>query len=376
MSEMRLSLILWGAVLAIPLACTRQPPPGIENGPRITDPADSVLALEIERFTRMRIAADSFSGVVVLERRGTPLYRVATGLADRSSGAPNSFDTKFNLASVDKYFTRIAIRQLQQAGKLALTDSVGKHLPDYPNDRVRREVRLNHLMGMTSGMGDFGSDAEFSARRLSLKTLDDYVQLFARDTLLFAPGTKQSYSNAGYIVLGKIVERLSGQSYYEYVQRNIFDPAGMRNTGYFTLDDDTRGRAIGYTADPTAAIAPAAHPRVPHTSFLPFRGSSAGGGYSTAEDLLALSRALLSYKLLDRKHTDLMLDFGTPKPGEFGWSGWTGGAEGANTVFYMHTTGHTLVVLSNYDPPTATVYRRKLWSEWLPAWLAHRATPP
>jgi D-alanyl-D-alanine carboxypeptidase len=372
-------------VVAFLVACAgpaRAPAPQpAPAGPRATiSPnlarADSVLVARLDSFTRARTAVDSLSGVVLLAKGGTPIYRFTVGLADRNAGTRNSLETKFNLASVDKYFTRIAIRQLQQAGRLSTADTVGKHLPDYPNAQVRSRVTIEQLLDMRSGMGDFDSNngKTYRAALPRLRTIDDYLTLFAHDSLLFPPGTKQEYSNASYIVLGKIIERASGETYYDYVQKHIFGPAGMSNTGYFTRDATVPNLAVGYTSDPivageTTPNAPPLKERRPNTALLAYRGSSAGGGYSTAEDLLGLSRALFAHRLLDAAFTDSLMKFRKTGPGEFDWTGWLGGSEGINTLFYMHSTGHTLIVLSNYDPPSANEYRRRLWTEWLPEWL-------
>jgi CubicO group peptidase (beta-lactamase class C family) len=345
-------------------------------------PEDSALVAVVDSFTRARVAIDSFSGVVVLARADETLYSFSTGFADRVAGTRNGPSTKFNLASNDKYFTRIAIRQLQQAGRLTMSDLVGKHLPDYPNARVRNEVTIKHLLDGRSGLRDFDDDDDrtYRANLTRLRTLDDYVALFAADSLRSTPGTTYAYSNAGYVVLGKIIESASGQSYYGYVRRHVFEPAGMVNTGYFTVGDATPNKAVPYTTSPKAvgdfsAGAKKMAERHPATPLLAYRGSSAGGGYSTADDLLRLARAIRAHRLLDAAHTDSLLGFRSPRPGYFDWDGWTGGAEGMNTVFYLHSTGHVLVVLSNYDPPSATVYRRALWNEWFPQRLGLKLTP-
>lgn len=113
---------------------------------------------------------------------------------------------------------------------------------------------------------------------------------------------------------------------------------------------------------------------MPATSLLAYRGSSAGGGYSTANDLLRFARALQTHRLLDAAHTDSLISYRT-RAGHFDWDGWAGGAEGINTVFYLHDTGHVIIVLSNYDAPSATVYRRLLWNEWFPRHLGLRLIP-
>jgi CubicO group peptidase (beta-lactamase class C family) len=262
--------------------------------------------------------------VVLLAHDGQSIYSLAAGFADRAKRLPNRPDTKFNLASVDKYFTRIAIWQLSQAGKVATSDTVGRFLPDYPNAEVRAKVTIGQLLSMRSGMGDFDDDngRTYRAALLHLRSIDDYLSLFARDSLHFAPGTRAEYSNAGYVVLGKIIERVSGESYYDYARKHIFEPAGMKNTGYFTRGAEVRNMATGYTVDPIVVgdTNPNATPlkeRRPNTSLLAFRGSSAGGGYSTAEDLLNLSRALFSHRLLSVAFTDSLMRFRNTGPGKF-----------------------------------------------------------
>jgi CubicO group peptidase (beta-lactamase class C family) len=358
-----------------------------EPGPITTQgvsrrPEDSALVAAVDSFTRARAAMDSLSGVVVLARGDETLYSFSTGFADRAVGTRNGPGTTFNLASTDKYFTRIAIRQLQQAGKLKLSDLVGTHVPDYPNARVRNEVTIKHLLDGRSGLGDFDDDnyRTYRASLMKLRTLDDYLALFAGDSLRSTPGSTYAYSNAGYVVLGKIIERVSGQSYYDYVRRRIFEPAGMTNTGSFAVDDATPNKAVPYTTSPAAIgnFAADAKPlpgRQPATPLLAYRGSSAGGGYSTADDLLRLARAITSHRLLDAAHTDSLLGFRNRGPEYFDWDGWAGGAEGMNTVFYLHSTGHVLIVLSNYDPPSAQVYRRTLWNEWFPQRLGLKLIP-
>ena len=346
--------------------------------------ADLALVARVDSFTRARVAMDSLSGVVLLAHNGTPIYVFTAGFANRDTGTPNRVDTKFNLASVDKYFTRVAIYQLAQTGRLSLADTVGKFIPEYPNATVRSAITIRQLLDMRSGIGDFDDDnlKTYRAALSRLRNIDDYLALFAHDSLHFQPGTQTEYSNGGYVVLGKIIERASGETYYDYVRRHIFEPAAMANTGYFVRGEVVPNLAIGYTADPivvgdTSANAPPLPVRRPNTELLAYRGSSAGGGYSTAGDLLKLANALFEHRLLNAAFTDSLMRMRKTGPGQFDFDGWAGGAEGINTSFYMHTTGHTLIVLSNYDPPSANVYRQKLWKEWLPEWLVSKtaATP-
>ena len=146
----------------------------------------------IEQFVRDRAAADSFSGAVLVARNGVPLVRAGFGLADRANRLPVTPETKFNLGSVDKLITRIAIWQLVAAGKLELGVPIGTYLPDYPNRAVRDKVTARHLYQMSSGVGGFFND-EFLRRHERIRTVDDYLSLFASDSLRFEPGTSRLY---------------------------------------------------------------------------------------------------------------------------------------------------------------------------------------
>ena len=321
--------------------------------------ADTALAKRVDSLVRARVAADSFSGVVIIARDGAPIYSIATGLADRTARTPNRLDTKFNLGSVDKYFTRIAVRQLQRDGKLAMSDTLGKFVPDYPDSRAR-SVTVAQLYEMRAGIPDIFNE-RWDGARLALRTTDDFVRLFADRALLFEPGSRQQYCNGCYTLLGKIVEVASGRSWYDYSTERIFAPAGMTGTGYFELGSETPNLAVGYTteAPPPAHGAVAAGPdgRRPNRFFLGLRGGSVGGGYSTAEDLLRLATAVRSSRLLGAAYTDSLLGprFRTPspEPAAVGRSGWVGGSPGVNAVYSILSNGVTLIVLANYDPPSA-----------------------
>lgn len=305
--------------------------------------ADTIVAA-IDRFVRTRAEADSFSGAVLLARNGVPILRAGYGLADRDQRAPVTPDTKFNLGSIDKLITRMAIWQLVAAGKLQLDVPIGTYLPGYPNRDVRERVTARQLYQMRSGVGDFFND-EFRRRHEQIKTVDDYLTLFAHDSLRFAPGTGMFYSNGGYIILGKLIEELSGQSYYDYVLANITGPAGMRDTRHYMLDDRVANRAIGYTA--------MRGPLAPNTGSLAGRGSPAGGGYSTVDDFLKLDAALRAGTLIRGTFADSIL------PAAFRAGGadavnYGGGGPGTNTQYAAFPDGWTIVVFANADPPAAT----------------------
>ena len=306
---------------------------------------DAELAKALQAEVDKAVAQDQFSGVVLLARDGKPVFSKAWGMADPAANLPNRVDTKFNLGSINKIFTQTAIAQLAEAGKLSLGDTIRKHLPDYPSP-VADKITIEQLVRHRSGLGHlFGPEYE-KAPPSSLRKLSDFLPLFANKPLQFEPGTDQSYSNEGYVVLGLIIERITGQSYYDYVRDHIFKPAGMNDTDSFPIDAPVPNRAAGLTKRGPDGPLPQ---RQKNTATLPGRGSSAGGGYSTAMDLVRFAQALRTNKLATAKWTDWIFQ----APGsEVRNLGIAGGAPGVNAALEIEAPW-TLVVLSNYDPPAA-----------------------
>jgi CubicO group peptidase (beta-lactamase class C family) len=287
-------------------------------------------------------AERQFSGVVLIARDGTPIVEKSYGLADREAGRPNNIETAFNIGSINKLFTSIAIRQLTAAAKLDVDASLGTYWPDYPNPAARR-VTIRQLLEHRSGIGGNIFAAPPGKTRRDLRALADFLPLFAAEPLRFEPGSRQEYSNAGYIVLGLLIERLSGESYYDYVRRHIYEPAGMTRTGHWAVDSLPENTAVGYT---NAAEGRSEAQRVRNTDLLPGRGSSAGGGYSTAHDLLRLLHAVRAGKLPQ------VLPRG---------AGIGGGAPGLNVALESDLPGgYDIIVLANADPPAATALAREL----------------
>jgi CubicO group peptidase (beta-lactamase class C family) len=299
-----------------------------------------------------------FSGTVLIAHKGTPILEISKGMSDRKAGRLNTMDTRFNLASGDKMFTKIAIGQLILEGKIALGDTVGKFLPDYPNQTVRQKVTVQHLLRHTSGLGSFWNE-RFPAARRNLKELRDFQRLFETEEPAFEPGKQMRYSNNGYIVLGRIVEAVSGQSYYEYVRSKIFQPAGMKSTAYLTIDEWPSDKARGYTTQDSVfterggppqpvSIQPAGKAR-DNTWSLSYRGSSAGSGYSTARELVKLDSALRNGVLGDTAALSRMF-MRTPDGRQIVANG---GGPGGNMEF-TRIGDYTIIVLSNFDPPAAS----------------------
>ncbi len=318
--------------------------------------------------------ADKFSGVVLIARDGKPLFERAWGLADKSKNIPNRVDTKFNLGSMNKMFTAVAIAQLVERGKLSFDDTVGKYLPDYPNKTVAEKVTVHQLLTHTSGLGSYWNE-KFDKQRTTIKSVSDYLALFADEPPAFEPGARFQYSNSGFIVLGAIIEKVSGQNYYDYTRDHIFKPAGMLNTGYYQMTEQTPNLAMGYTTgddeNPSSSGV-----RTENTTTRPNRGGPAGGGYSTAEDLLKFHQALRDHKLLSARYTDIVTTGKVDMGGAgaryaYGFGdmtvngkrvfGHNGGAPGiAADLSMFPDLGYTTVVLSNYDPPAMMPVARKI----------------
>ena len=293
--------------------------------------------------------ADKFSGVVLVAKGGTIVFEKAYGYADKNFEILNRMDTKFNIGSLNKVITKIAILQLLQSGKLSLDDLIGEHLPDLPEE-LASKIKIRHLISFTSGMGDYFND-KFTAASGNLRTLDDFVPFFIDDPIRFEPGEGNQYSNAGYVVLGKIVESISRMDYYEYVRENIYKPAGMLNSDHYEIDSITPNLAVGYTRPmPDDSM----HPEKRRANYfiIGSKGSSAGGGHSTAYDLLKFDQAIEDHTLLDEEHSARVF---VPLDAKLGASprvvGLAGGAPGLN-AFYLkfNVVGYTVFILSNYDP--------------------------
>jgi D-alanyl-D-alanine carboxypeptidase len=326
--------------------------------PRLSE-ADALAALRTE--LDKRVAADQFSGAVVVAKFGKQIFAQAYGLADRDKKIANTIDTRFRIGSMNKMFTAVATLQLVQAGKLELDDTVGKHLPGYPNQDIANKVTIHHLLSHTGGTGDFFGP-EFDKKRLELKTHDDYVKLYGERAPKFEPGTKWAYSNYGFLLLGAIIEKVTRKSYYDVVQANVYKRAGMKSTSSPPEDKPQKGRSVGYMRPTPKA------PWKPNTDTLPARGTAAGGGDSTVLDLMSFGTAIVGRKLLDAKHTELLTSpkEGTPTDIPYGYGftfaerggvrcvGHGGGAPGMNGELLVCDSGYTIAVLANIDPPAAS----------------------
>jgi CubicO group peptidase (beta-lactamase class C family) len=317
----------------------------------------------VEALLRERAAVDRFSGAALVARDGQILFADAYGLADRERDIENTLETRFRIGSMNKMFTAVATLQLVEEGKLALDDPIGKHLRGYPNKDVASKVTVLHLLTHTGGTGDvFGPD--FAHMFWTLREHSDYVKLYGTRPPSFEPGSRFEYSNYGFVLLGAIIEAVSGESYYDYVRENVLGPAGMTSTDSLPESEEVPNRSIGYMRPH-----PGAESLQPNTLLLPWRGTAAGGGYSTVGDLSRFAEALTSHELLSADSTQLLV---TGKvvlgPGigyAFGFLdlrdrdgnssvGHGGGFPGMNGDLRIYLkSGYVVAVLANVDPPAA-----------------------
>jgi len=329
----------------------------------------------LEAFLDQLVAADAFSGTVLVAREGTLLYQRAYRMAEKNFNVPAQIDTKFNLGSMNKMFTAVAIAQLAEQGKVSFHHPISTYLPDYPREKAER-ITLHHLLTHTAGLGSYWNEA-FEVQRMKLRTVHDFPALFIDDPLLFPPGEQWHYSNAGFIVLGAIIEQVAAQDYFTYVREHIYHRAGMYDTDAYELDQIVPNLVVGYTY---AGLSTPGTPGPRRNNLLlhAVKGGPAGGGYSTVLDLLKFSNALRSHVLLSPVSTELVLSGKVDRPDSperryaYGFGerlsngkrivGHTGGFPGISThCEFSPESGDVVIVLSNYDPPITNQVAEVIW---------------
>ena len=259
----------------------------------------------LDQYMQAQTTIRGFSGAVLVMKQNKVLLEKGYGLADREWNISNTTETKYRMGSVTKQFTAACILQLIEAGKLSVTDKLSKFFPDFPKaDSVTIHMLLNH----TSGIASYTDIKEFmNVAALSLSK-DSMISFFKNKPYNFSPGTKWAYNNSGYFLLGCIIEKISGLTYSEYLQKNIFDKLEMKNSGVDKLDSVLAMRARGYSRVGKKTI------NADHISMAwPF---SAGVLYSTVGDLYKWDRALYGNKILSKESLQKMF---TPGKSNYGY---------------------------------------------------------
>lgn len=309
-----------------------------------------------------------FMGSVLVAKGTQVLLSKGYGFANLEWDVPNSPATKFRLGSITKQFTAASILLLQERGKLNVEDPVGKYMPDAP--AAWDKILVYHLLTHTSGIPSFTSSPEYAKWKLSAATPAEEVARFRDRPLEFAPGEKWSYSNSGYVLLGYLIEKITGGSYEKFVRENIFAPLGMKDSGYDSNSAIIPRRAAGYAPGRDGLV---------NASYVDMSiPLSAGALYSTTEDLLKWEQALFGGKLLSAASLAMMT---TPFKGNYACGLMVetrnghqaiqhgGGIDGFNTqLTYYPEDKLTLIVLGNLSGSAPGEIAEKL------AALAHGET--
>ncbi len=305
-----------------------------------------VISEKTDELVNKYTAIDIFSGAVLIAEDGKPFYKKAFGLADRENNIKNTTNTKFDIGSMNKTFTKIVIYKLVEEGKLKLDDKLGNYLEGFPRESSEK-ITIENLLNHTSGYGDYHSPEYFNLPK-ERKTINGLLQIIKNLPLNFEPGTDQDYSNAGYILLGGIIEKVTGKSYYENVRERITQPIGLNET-YIENKDQVPDRAIGYFKNAKGEIEDNGNEfEVPNPD---------GGFQSNVADILKFYREYFyGDKLLSAKTKSGMEEFSYYK--EVGKTGGAipqaGGFPGANTVIYEILRDKiSIIVFANMDEPVA-----------------------
>jgi len=351
-------------------------------GPRLTTPGPAEVIRTIGAVADAYAARGLLSGVILIAKDDEVIFRKAYGQASLAYNAPMTVDTRLNIASIGKSLTGVAIAQIVDAGKLSYDDAVGKLLPDYPDKEVRERVTVRQLLTHTSGLGpvDYWQKPQWLAARSRLRSVSDYMKLVVGTPVGAAPG-EYLYSNSGYVLLGAVIERLTGQSYYDYVDQHIFKPAGMTRSFYHEMDHEDPDVAVPLTnifnkETDGSDIYRLGPPRNAIYE-LAAKGGPQGGAFLTADDLFKFEKALRSGKLVSAARLqEMMTPFSPSGAGAAGLTGdvreglgvevitqnghqlfgHTGGDLGiASMVYWYPGTGYTTILLTNRDPRAGRV---------------------
>ena len=272
----------------------------------------------IDQFMSLCYEYGQFNGSVLVADKGEVIYKKGFGFADMEWEIPNQPDTRFRLGSVTKAFTAMLVLQLVQRGKLKLDGKITDYLPDYPKRQGNR-VSIHQLLTHTSGIPDYGEFPNYRDLSRNPFAPELLIKLFADSTLQFEPGSKFSYSNSGYFLLGMIIERVTGKPYEQVLQENILNPLNMMNSGYDHQDTILKKRARGYEKKASLYV------NAPYLDMsLPY---SAGSLFSTVEDLYLWDQALYSDKLLPKQTRDYMFRSYVPAYSKWYGYGWVIGRD-------------------------------------------------
>jgi CubicO group peptidase (beta-lactamase class C family) len=328
----RRCLALWLLLCVLLVACapvSNEPRPPTATTARTPEATLTPLGARLDTYLSGLAQSGDLRGSVLVAHGDTVLLSKGYGVADEASGAPNIATTRFRIGSITKQFTAMAILILQEQGKLRVEDSICLYVSDCP--QAWRPITLRHLLTHTSGIPNYTDLPDFPALIGTPATLDQLIARFRSLPLQFTLGVRWSYSNSGYILLGAVIERVSGQSYSAFLQDHIFTPLGMRDTSYDANTPPSPQHATGYLS---------AHHQPVYLDMSEF--GPAGALASTVEDLYRWDRALIAHRLVSQQTMAAMFTPAIPcpaggcaLPSDRGYGyGWFIAAEAGQTLIY------------------------------------------
>lgn len=285
-----------------------------------------------------------FSGAFLVARNGREIYAHADGTRDLTTNAALNVDDRFPLASIGKAFTHVAIAQLIEAGRVTPETTIADIIPNYPN-ATSRTATIQQLITHRGGIADIFGPAFRDAPKSGFTNNHAYYEFVAAQPPMFAPGAQEEYCNGCYVVLGEIIERVSGQPYEQYIAEHVFARAGMSRSGFLRNDQLPADAAhfIGHPGGPNS-------PAEDVTRFHGVSGSAAGNAYSTLRDMLAFDNALREHRLINPDLTAQVLRGEAESGRATPRVGFAGGAPGVNTLLFGNGAW-TVISLTNHEPP-------------------------
>ena len=298
------------------------------------------------------VQKDLFSGVILIAKNNNIVFQKEYGFADKENKIPNTINTQFRLASVSKLFTIVAVCKLYDEGKLDFSDKIGKYLDGFSKD-ISEKVTITQLIRMTSGFGDYLRNDEFRKNRNAFRTVNELLRIIKNEELAFEPGSGNMYSNSGFVVLGGIIEKISGKDYFEYIKDNILIPSGMEHT-YFPDSSENKNEAFRYNRNFTGEF---------KKLLTTYPATPAGNACSSLEDLMKFTNKICNTNdIISEKSKELCFLNVNPyyinESGKWVTSesnplkvfGWTGGLPGVSTVLgHILNDSITIILLSNYS---------------------------
>lgn len=326
----------------------------------------------MDKYLEFRSDLQRFSGSVAISLNDELIYSRSIGVADRTWDIPVNDSTKYDVASVTKMFTAIGIAKLYEEGKIGLDDTISDHFNDFSNREIGQSTTIRELLSHTGGISDFFMQPEYlHADRYRLRNLEDYDRFYKTLEINKSHLGSMHYSNSNFMILGRIIEKVSGQDYYTFIRKQIFEKLGMANTGFYDHDIAVKNMAVGYTGDPQAVteFGVPNDERLRENRYMrPARGMPAGGAYSTTQDMLHFLNALSSGELIEpdtynrftRPDGDgYALGFQSYSMEGISVIGHSGGFYGVSSqVFYLPEQGYAIVILANNDFGAPPVFDR------------------